>query len=260
MRNNSNTLVEILAGKFRQAVQTAYPATLSFPELPIDVAQSTQEKFGHYQFNSAMKLSGLLKQNPRQIAETLLLHIDKTQDGKPFIKKLEVAGPGFINIVLESTYLAELLENILHTPHLGIALPSIKQRIIVDFSSPNTAKEMHVGHLRSTIIGDCLARLFEFLGHDVLRLNHIGDWGTQFGMLIAYMKEEAPEVLSGEQSTDLTHLVAWYKAAKQRFDDSIPILKKRPSLKSWPCKTEMRMPSRPGDHLRNLPESLSRNL
>ena len=88
---------------------------------------------------------------------------------------------------------------------------------------------MHVGHLRSTIIGDCLARLFEFLGHDVFRLNHIGDWGTAFGMLIAYMKEEAPQVLAGKQKTDLTHLVNWYKASKKRFDED-PEFKKKAQL------------------------------
>jgi len=88
---------------------------------------------------------------------------------------------------------------------------------------------MHVGHLRSTIIGDCLARLFEFLGHDVLRLNHIGDWGTAFGMLIAYMKEQAPDVLTGKKDTDLTHLVGWYKASKQLFDMD-PAFKKKSQL------------------------------
>jgi arginyl-tRNA synthetase len=106
----------------------------------------------------------------------------------------------------------------LHDPRLGIEKAAQPQKVVIDFSSPNVAKEMHVGHLRSTIIGDCLARLFEFLGDDVLRLNHIGDWGTAFGMLIAYMKEQVPEVLTGKKETDLTHLVFWYKAAKQLFD------------------------------------------
>jgi arginyl-tRNA synthetase len=105
-------------------------------------------------------------------------------------------------------------------PHLAVETSVFKsQRIVVDFSSPNTAKQMHVGHLRSTIIGDCIARVFEFLGADVLRLNHIGDWGTAFGMLITYLKAEHPQVLAGEEKTDLTHLVAWYKAAKAKFDE-----------------------------------------
>ena len=117
----------------------------------------------------------------------------------------------------------------LKTPHLGIDLPEHPKRIIIDFSSPNTAKEMHVGHLRSTIIGDCLSRLFEFLGDDVLRLNHMGDWGTAFGMLIAYMKEKAPQVLKGQETTNLSHLVTWYKAAKQQFDENADF-KKRSQL------------------------------
>ncbi|HSX12238.1 MAG TPA: arginine--tRNA ligase, partial [Rhabdochlamydiaceae bacterium] len=100
------------------------------------------------------------------------------------------------------------------------------QRIIVEFSSPNIAKELHVGHLRSTIIGDAIARLFEFLGYDVLRLNHIGDWGTQFGMLIAYLKKKEPEVLTGKKRVGLYELMGWYRAAKKRFDED-PEFKKR---------------------------------
>jgi arginyl-tRNA synthetase len=90
---------------------------------------------------------------------------------------------------------------------------------VIDFSQPNIAKEMHVGHLRSTIIGDCIARLLEFLGHDVLRLNHLGDWGTAFGMLIAYMHDEVPEVLEGKKEADLPALMQWYRASKKRFDE-----------------------------------------
>jgi arginyl-tRNA synthetase len=134
------------------------------------------------------------------------------------IAETEIAGPGFINIKLDPHFLSQLAQNILHDSHLGITLPEKPLKIIIDFSSPNIAKEMHVGHLRSTIIGDSLARLFEFLGHDVLRLNHLGDWGTSFGMLIAYLKEEAPDILNGTQKTDLTHLVQWYKASKAKFD------------------------------------------
>jgi arginyl-tRNA synthetase len=100
--------------------------------------------------------------------------------------KVEVAGPGFINITLSVEFLSKEVELMLIDPRLGVPLPEQMQKVIVEFSSPNIAKELHVGHLRSTIIGDCLARLFEFLGHDVLRLNHVGDWGTQFGMLISF--------------------------------------------------------------------------
>lgn len=212
--------ISILTDKFRNAMVAAFPQlSEQKASLPVEVVQSTQEKFGHYQCNSAMKLTKLLQQNPRQIAESLVKHLDiTTPQGDVMVASLDIAGPGFINVTLTPQYIAKAANAVLQEPHLGIELPEKKQRIVVDFSSPNVAKEMHVGHLRSTIIGDSLARLFEFLGHDVLRLNHVGDWGTAFGMLIAYMKEEAPEVLNGRQHTDLTHLVTWYKASKQRFD------------------------------------------
>lgn len=224
-------MIDSLTDLFYQATITAFPELASGDlEWPLEVVQSTQEKFGDYQFNSAMKLSKLLKLNPRHIAEKIMAHTKtKTEGGLPFISKLEIAGPGFINITLDPAYLHFGLNAMLNDPHLGIDLPHPPQRIVVEFSSPNTAKELHVGHLRSTIIGDCLARLFEFLGHDVLRLNHVGDWGTSFGMLIAYMKLQAPQVLKGEESTDLTHLVAWYKAAKKHFDEN-PDFKKGSQL------------------------------
>lgn len=205
-------IVEVLYDKFRQATLKAYPGLSG--EIPIEVVQSTQEKFGDYQFNSAMKLSKALKENPRKIAETIYQKVDP----QPLITKMEIAGPGFINITLNNKYLSSCVQEMFEDKHLAIETPEVKQQVIVEFSSPNIAKELHVGHLRSTIIGDCIARLFEFLGHDVLRLNHVGDWGTQFGMLIAYIKEEAPKVLTGEAETDLNHLVDWYKKAKHRFD------------------------------------------
>lgn len=186
-----------------------------------EITRSTQEKFGHYQCNSAMKLGKALKKNPRQVAEEIV----KNLNGSDLIQKVDIEGPGFINITLTPDYLSSRLQNMLSDPLLGAPSPDHKQRIVIDFSSPNTAKEMHVGHLRSSIIGDSLARIFEFLGHDVLRLNHIGDWGTAFGMLIAYIKQNRPEVLSGNNKTDLSDLVDWYKASKVQFD-SDPQFKK----------------------------------
>lgn len=188
----------------------------------IEITPSTQEKFGDYQCNSAMKLTKLLKLPPRQIAEQLIDLLPKNY----LITLTEIAGPGFINITIDKNFISSEVQNILKDSHLGIELPERKERIVVDFSSPNIAKELHVGHLRSTIIGDCLANLFEFLGHDVLRLNHIGDWGTAFGMLIAYLKEQEPEVLNGNKKTDLSTLVKWYKLSKEKFD-SDPDFKKR---------------------------------
>lgn len=214
------TLVYTLQQSFLKSIEAAYPQ-LKGQNIPLEVVPSTQDKFGHYQCNSAMKLSKLLGMKPRDIAEALVKHVDRlSEHGQPMIHDLSIAGPGFINIVLDVQFLSGCIDNILKKPHLGIDLPKPPQRIVIDFSSPNTAKEMHVGHLRSTIIGDCLARLFEFLGHDVLRLNHIGDWGTAFGMLIAYIKENEPKMLQGKETTDLTHLVAWYKKAKHKFDEN----------------------------------------
>jgi arginyl-tRNA synthetase len=221
------SLVSLLYSKFQQATEKAFPELLSQGvAIPTEVTPSTQNKFGHYQCNTAMKLTKWLKQPPRKIAEQIVAALDRQDE---MIAQLEIAGPGFINVTLHPVFLSQEVDILLRSPHLGIDMPDHPQRIIIDFSSPNVAKEMHVGHLRSTIIGDCLARLFEFLGHDVVRHNHLGDWGTAFGMLIAYMKEEVPQVLTGKQKTDLTHLVTWYKASKKRFDEDLNF-KKRAQL------------------------------
>ena len=223
------TILKLLTQRLNEATQAAFP-DLDRGTIATSMEVVPSDKFGHYQYNSAMKLSKALKQNPRQIAEQVVKNLSlKTAHGDPFIATVEIAGPGFINLTLAPSFLSQAVQQILLQPHLAIDLPAKKERIIIDFSSPNTAKEMHVGHLRSTIIGDSLARLFEFLGHDVLRLNHVGDWGTAFGMLIAYLKEEAPQVISGQETTDLSHLVAWYRISKQRFD-SDPTFKKAAQL------------------------------
>ncbi len=190
-----------------------------------EITGSTQARFGHYQCNSALKIAKALEMAPRIAAEKIVSHMD-TRD---LIEKLEVAGPGFINITLKTAFLEREVASIVPDERVGVSLPLQRKRVIVEFSSPNIAKELHVGHLRSTIIGDAIARLFEFLGHDVLRLNHIGDWGTQFGMLIAYMQEVAPQVLKGEEGADLPLLMQWYRASKKRFDEDADF-KKRAQL------------------------------
>lgn len=223
------TLISSLRDIFFNAILKAYPQ-LEKIYFPVEVSQSTNDKFGHYQCNSAMKLAKALQLKPRDIAEAIIQQIPQsTNDSSSMISDLSVAGPGFINIVIDPRFLSCYVQAMLVSPDLGVNKVTDHKRLIIDFSSPNTAKEMHVGHLRSSIIGDCLARLFEFLGYDVLRINHIGDWGTAFGMLIVYMKEQAPQIISGEQTTDLTHLSAWYKAAKQRFDAD-PEFKKKSQL------------------------------
>lgn len=196
---------------FTRAIQEAFP-DLAPEEAVADVAPCSQEEFGHYQCNSAMRLAKKLKKSPKEIASTIADRIDKG-----FFEKIEIAGPGFINLSFSAKFLAEELVAQSSDSRFGASF-SKKERIIVEFSSPNIAKELHVGHIRSTIIGDCLARAFEFLGHDVLRLNHLGDWGTQFGMLIAYLRECQPKVLAAEIEPSLGSLMRWYKEAKARFD------------------------------------------
>lgn len=219
------SLLTILRDSLTGSIRLGFGDSLSPDDQVADVAPCAQEEFGHYQCNSPLRLSKLLKKNPRQIAQTVIDHLAE----KEIYSKIEIAGPGFINFTFSPKVLSEQLQMQLHDPLLGAFSHTKKERMIVEFSSPNVAKELHVGHLRSTIIGDCLARLFEFLGNDVLRLNHIGDWGTQFGMLIAYMQEEAPAVLQGKEPTDLEQLMQWYRAAKRRFDEDSDF-KKRSQL------------------------------
>lgn len=192
-----------------------YPEIKNF--LPADITQSTQEQFGHYQCNSALKLSKILRLNPREVAAKIVECFSKQSQSHVLVESYEIAGPGFINIRLNPKQLSKDLQLMLQSERLGIPQLKKRQKTIVEFSSPNIAKELHVGHLRSTIIGESLARLFECLGHDVLRLNHVGDWGTQFGMLIAFIKEMHPEVFKKE-SIALSELMQWYKDAKKRFD------------------------------------------
>lgn len=176
---------------------------------------TSNPKFGDYQVNVAMSLAKPLGQAPRAIAETIQQNLKLEAMCEP----PQIAGPGFINLKLKPAYLQAQLATMQADERLGIIPVKDPQRVIVDFSSPNIAKEMHVGHLRSTIIGDSIARILEFQGHDVLRLNHVGDWGTQFGMLITYLQEVAPEALTTADAVDLGDLVAFYKQAKQRFDE-----------------------------------------
>lgn len=206
------TLNKLIKKRFNDAALQAFPEL--DPSFEVEITQSTHEKFGHYQCNSAMKLTKILGMPPRKIAEALIAKLDKGN----IIQSLEIAGPGFINITLSPTFLSDEIQQMVVKPHLNIEKVGSAKKVVIDFSSPNTAKEMHVGHLRSTIIGDSLARLFEFLGYDVLRLNHIGDWGTAFGMLIAHMKQSHPEILQGNKKTDLTQLVQWYRESKAKFD------------------------------------------
>ncbi len=207
-----NSIIEQLTIQFTQALTAAFGSDLLGIE-PM-VVPASNPRFGDYQSNIALSLSKQLGQPPRAIAQKLLEHLDVTG----ICQTPTIAGPGFINLTLEPAYLEPQLSEIQIDPRLGVKPAKTPQRIVVDFSAPNIAKEMHVGHLRSTIIGDSIARILEFRGHDVLRLNHVGDWGTQFGMLIAYLREAYPEALTTSNALDLGDLVTLYRKAKQRFD------------------------------------------
>ena len=207
-----NSIIEQLKIQFSHALTKAFGADL----VDVDpmVVPASNSKFGDYQSNIALSLSKQLGQPPRVIAQKLLENLNVTS----ICQTPTIAGPGFINLMLESAYLETRLSDIQTDPRLGVQPAKTPQRVIVDFSSPNIAKEMHVGHLRSTIIGDSIARILEFRVHDVLRLNHVGDWGTQFGMLIAYLREAYPEALTTSNALDLGDLVTLYRKAKERFD------------------------------------------
>jgi arginyl-tRNA synthetase len=204
---------EQLKLKFKTALVAAFGDAVA--ETDPMLVPASNPKFGDYQCNVAMSLTKVLKNNPRTIATQIVEQLDVTEICQP----PEIAGPGFINLRLKPEYLQQQLNSILNDSRLGIPDSQPSQRVIVDFSSPNIAKEMHVGHLRSTIIGDSIARVLEFQGHDVLRLNHVGDWGTQFGMLITYLKEVYPDALTTADALDLGDLVAFYRQAKVRFDE-----------------------------------------
>lgn len=222
------TIAKRLEEEVEKALEGAFGENLSEQKelLTPELTQATQAKFGHYQCNNALKLSKALKKNPREIAQEIITYLES---GEGMIHKMEIAGPGFINMTLEKAFLSKEIEGLLQDPHFGVPKVKVKERVIVEFSSPNIAKELHVGHLRSTIIGDSLARLMEFLGHDVLRLNHIGDWGTQFGMLIAYIKTFEPEFFGEKKGADLSELMHWYRESKKKFDED-PEFKKQSQL------------------------------
>ena len=248
------TVLHALEGQLSAATGRAFPEAAAAAQAsgkPLDPAlgPASKPEFGDFQANGALALAKPLGQPPRKIAEAIVAQLAADPAFLAAFEVPQIAGPGFINLTLRPERLAAEVQRRLGDPRLGVptvldsnrsvralagfdeaegvgggddspgapgALPS--PPVIVDFSSPNIAKEMHVGHLRSTIIGDSLARVLEFRGHPVLRLNHVGDWGTQFGMLITHLKQVAPEALDTADAVDLGDLVAFYRQAKQRFD------------------------------------------
>lgn len=177
----------------------------------IQVENTRDKTHGDFASNIAMMLAKPAGMKPRDLAQKLIDALPTDAS----VSKVEIAGPGFLNFFQNSAALAQRLDTALADPHLSVSKTGAAQRVVVDLSSPNLAKEMHVGHLRSTIIGDAVARVLEFLGDDVIRQNHVGDWGTQFGMLLAYLEENPAAA-----ETELSDLEQFYRAAKQRFDES----------------------------------------
>jgi len=177
----------------------------------VQVENARDKTHGDFASNIAMMLAKPAGMKPRDLAEKIMAALPADEQ----ISQVEIAGPGFLNFYQNHAALAQRLDAALADPQLGVPAAQASQRIVIDLSSPNLAKEMHVGHLRSTIIGDAVARTLEFLGHEVIRQNHVGDWGTQFGMLLAYLQENP-----AAQQTELADLENFYRAAKQRFDES----------------------------------------
>ncbi|MCC4273487.1 arginine--tRNA ligase [Marinomonas communis] len=196
-----------------QRIQAAMVASGAADDAPALVRQSAKVQFGDYQANGIMGAAKKIGTNPREFAAKVLEQLDLSD----VADKVEIAGPGFINIFLKNEWLGSALADLRHSERLDVATVEAPQTVVVDYSAPNLAKEMHVGHLRSTVIGDAVVRTLEFMGHNVVRQNHVGDWGTQFGMLLAYMERLRAE--NSEISMALSDLESFYREAKKCFDD-----------------------------------------
>ncbi|GMY36190.1 arginine--tRNA ligase, cytoplasmic-like isoform X1 [Fagus crenata] len=214
--------VENVKRKLAKLFESSLKATVpNVPDVEPLVAASTG-KFGDYQCNNAMSLWSKIKgketefKGPPAVGQAIMRNIPQSE----MIESCSVAGPGFVNVLLSRNWMAQSIHRMLidgietWAPRLPV------KRAVVDFSSPNIAKEMHVGHLRSTIIGDTLARMLEFSHVEVLRRNHVGDWGTQFGMLIEFLFDKFPS-LEEVNETAIGDLQEFYKASKQRFDSDL---------------------------------------
>ncbi len=188
--------MKLVVDILEERISEAMAAAVGRDDCAAIVRPSTDPKFGDYQANGVMGLAKKLKTNPRKLAEEIVKNLDLDDICEP----PEVAGPGFINLRLKPEFLADRLLEINKTSAgLGIDKVAVTKTIVVDFSSPNIAKQMHVGHLRSTIIGDCICRILEFLGHNVIRQNHIGDWGVQMAMVVRAIQTECENITWNDQ-------------------------------------------------------------
>ncbi|MBX6769440.1 MAG: arginine--tRNA ligase, partial [Actinomadura rubrobrunea] len=198
----------VLAARVRDALAAVLGPSYADADPVIRPSQ-----FADLQANVALALAKKAGRKPRELADEIVAHLD-TGD---VIAKVEVSGPGFINLTLSDAWIAEQTAQMLADERLGVPPVESPQKVIVEYSSPNVAKEMHVGHLRTTIVGDSIARILEFLGHRVVRDNHIGDWGTPFGMLIEHLLDLGEDAAERDDSS-VADLTAFYQAARQKFD------------------------------------------
>jgi arginyl-tRNA synthetase len=207
-----------LTHRLSERVHSALSTLVSADDMPATlIVPAKNPEFGDFQCNVAMGLARALRKAPQAIAQDIVDALDVSG----ICEEPEIAGPGFINLRMKTETITGMLQEMAAGgDRLGIEQTVEPQRIVVDFSSPNLAKEMHVGHLRSTIIGDSIARFLEFDGHTVLRTNHVGDWGTQFGMLLHYLRMSQPEAIADPASFAIDDLEDFYRAAKKAFDDS----------------------------------------
>lgn len=208
MKDNIQQLLEQTVEVLKQ--ENILPADAA-PRIQVD--RTKDKSHGDFATNLALMTSKLAGKNPRELAQIIC---DKLPQSA-VVEKTEIAGPGFINFFVADNALTDQLEAAYNDERLNVQAVANPQNIVVDYSAPNLAKEMHVGHLRSAIIGDSVVRTLEFLGHKVIRQNHVGDWGTQFGMLLTYM--ERLQEKGGEISMELHNLEQFYRAAKKCFDE-----------------------------------------
>ena len=190
--------------------QAAFAAA-GIADSPVVLQPTKNAEHGDFQINGVMGAAKKAKQNPRELAQK----VAEALADNAVIESAEVAGPGFINLRLRPEFLAQNIHAALNDARFGVAKTDKPQTVVIDYSSPNLAKEMHVGHLRSSIIGDSISRVLEFMGNTVIRQNHVGDWGTQFGMLVAYLVEQQKD----NAAFELADLEQFYRAAKVRFDE-----------------------------------------
>lgn len=207
--------MENIQTKIETTLQAAVQAALGSEYAHTDpvLRPAANDKFGDFQANLAMALGKKVGKKPRDLAEEIVANLDKT-----LFKKIEVAGPGFINLIVCEDELNSQAQHMLKAPKLGAGQTQNPKPIVVDYSAPNVAKQMHVGHLRSTVIGDALCRILGFQGHTVIRQNHLGDWGTQFGMLIEYMEDSAGHTQDA-QSLQIDDLDKLYKQASAKYNE-----------------------------------------